>query len=532
VELSSKETFAEPVYDYHPSGGGAILGGITYTGSGAKTDYPAEYRGAIFITDLITSQLQYLRLNEAGTAVEPGYPKVLAEEVMAVDWAPAPNGDLMYVDIGFGEENIAQIRRVSFDSENAPPEASISTDKAYGSLPLKVKFDASKSSDPNGNELSYAWDFDEDGKTDSTSKKPERTFEKSVNTNVTLTVEDGKGGEDTKSIEIFAGDAHAPEPTFDSGPTTYEDGEPIAIAGSATDQDQGPLGNAGLFWNVKLNHAGTHIHPITEKGGIGSVQFTTDTAHDAPSFYEVELTATDSRGLATTIMRNLTPVTKLVRIDSSPEGAPITYGGVAQTAPYEKQSTIGLNTTLSTAPSFSQSGSEYEFESWSDGGLRIHDLVVPNHDVSLTASYRKAGAGGGGGGGGSGNEIDEAAPHLAFSAGKGLSGGRRQSLRGTADDPSGVDKVQVALRQTRKPGGRCRWWSQKKGAFPKGTASCARPAYMAAQLKGGGGRFSWSLPLNGHLPKGRYLLFFRTEDGAGNVGAGPDGSKPVSLVVK
>ncbi|MGE5281274.1 MAG: PQQ-dependent sugar dehydrogenase [Chloroflexota bacterium] len=528
-EMSEKgESFTEPVYDYHPEAGGAIVGGITYTGSGGANDYPAEFEGAIFITDFVTSKLSYLRLNKAGTEVEPGYPKVLSEEFMAVDWAPAANGDLMFVDIGFGEGNFAQIRQISFDAANAPPEAAASASKTYGALPLHVKFNASESSDPNGEKLSYAWDFNEDGKTDSTAKEPEWTFEESVNTNVKLTVEDGKGGEDSKAMEIYAGDEHEPEPSFDSGPTTYTDGEEITIAGSAKDEDEGSLGVGSLFWNVRLNHAGTHVHPITEKSGVGSVTFPTDIAHDSPSSYEVELTATDGRGLKKTILRKLTPVTKLVRIDSSPEGAPISYGGVNETTPFEKQSTIGLHTTVSAAASFSQGGSEYEFESWSDGGERIHDLEIPSEDISLNANYRKV----------SGPEEpppptgDTTPASLVFNPKHGLKNKSKAVLRGTASDASGLRKVQVALRQAHKVGKRCRWWAQGKGGFPRGTRSCGHPVYMRAKLKGSGEKVTWVLPLGGHLPRGRYLLLFRTVDGAGNVGFGPGGKHQVPLRAK
>ncbi len=531
-EAISPSAFAEPVYDYHPEKtGGAILGGISYTGTGGPKDYPAEYKGAIFFSDFVTNQVLYLKLNEAGTAVAPGYPKVFADDLMAVDWATASNGDLMYVDIGFGPSEFAQVRRISYDASNVPPEAVASADKTYGPLTggkFVVKFSASKSSDANADQLSYKWDFTEDGETDSTKKEAEWTFTKSVNTDVTLTVDDGKGGKDTQSIKIFAGD-EPPRPGFNGGQTTYTDGEQITIAGSATDPDEGSLGPGALVWNVKLDHAGTHIHPKKEEKGSGSVQFPTDTEHDAPSTYIVELTADDSRGLEATTTRVLTPKTRLVRIDSSPQGAPITYGGVAQTAPYEKQSTVGLVTTISAGPVFTQAGSPFEFESWSDGGARIHDLVVPDHDVSLTAAYRKSGGGdtgGGTGGGGPGGDTTPAS--VAFNAKRGLSNGRKAVLRGTAsDDLSGVDEVQVALRQSKKIKGRCRWWSQKKGAFPKGAGSCSRLAYMKARLKGSGDEVSWTLSLDGHLPKGSYLLFFRTEDSAGNVG------KPqASLVVK
>lgn len=660
-ELSeNEEAFAEPVYDYPNITGGAILGGITYTGSGGPSDYPAEYKGAIFISDFVTNEVKYLRLNEAGTAVEPGYPKVFADNLMAVDWATAANGDLMYVDIGFGPSELAQVRQISFDSENAPPEAVVTADKTFGPMvggKFTVKFDASKSSDPDGDPLEYEWDLNGDGETDKTSQKPEWTYTEAKNVEVTLRVKDGHGHEGVATMEIYPGD-EAPAPKFDSGPSTYTDGEPIEFKGSAGDPDDGTLPTSALSWNVKLNHGGTHIHPIKQESGVGSISFTTVTDHDAPSTYIVELTATDSRGLATTIERVLQPVTKLVRIDSSPEGAPIAYGALGQTAPYEKQSTIGLALTLSAATTFTQGGSTYEFEGWSDGGERTHDVVVPGHDVTLTAIYTEsepepaptikvdvAGLGSGkvqsngtfsvvqpeeidcpgvcegtfeaeyahlitfaeegsefsgwtvtkgaaavacdgseeekeyaglfgneffgkpGDGycilepvggevevtatfepepepppteqGGTGSVPPQPpppppvdAPSITFDPGHGLVNHRRAVLRGTATDPSGVRKVQVALRQSQKQGGRCHWWSQRKGGFPKATSSCGRLAYMTAKLKGSGEQFSWTLALGGHLSAGRYLLNFRTEDGAGNVGGGPNGSKPVTLRVK
>lgn len=538
-EAIEPSAFTEPVYDYASLTNGAILGGITYEGSGGLKDYPEKYKGAILISDFVTNQVQYLKLNEAGTAVEPGYPKVFANELQAVDWAPAPNGDLMYVDLGFSPSEFAQIRRISYDAENVPPEAVATADRTYGPLEegeFTVKFDASKSSDANGDELHYKWDFDKDGETDSTKEKPEWTFTESANKEVTLKVDDGKEKTDTASIEIFAGD-EPPEPSFSSGPATYEDGEEIAFEGSAEDPEDGALEASDLSWIIKLNHNGSHVHPWGSPEGVDTVKFTTDTAHDAPSFYEVELTAIDSRGLKQTIKQKLEPITKSVQIHSSPEGAPISYGGVNYTTPFAKQSTIGLHASLSTAQLFAQSGSEYEFESWSDGGENhIHDdLVIPSSDVSLTANYRSLG----------GPPPEETPPpppppppvdttpaRLAFNAKKGLSKGRKQSLRGAARDASGVRKVLVALRQKRKSKGKCRWWSQGKHGFPKGAKSCARPMYMKAKLKGGGEKVTWVLPLRGHLPRGVYLVFFRTEDRAGNVGFGPRGKRPVPLKVK
>jgi glucose/arabinose dehydrogenase len=537
VALSSQETLPEPVYDYPNLTGGAILGGVSYSGTGAQSDYPAQYRDAIFISDFVTNQVKYLRLNEAGTAVEAGYPQVFADNLTAVDWATAANGDLMYLDIGFGPSEQAQVRQISFDSDNAPPEAVMAADKTFGAMVaghFKVKFDASKSTDPDSDPLSYEWDLDGDGETDdSKSQKPERTYDEEENVEVTLKVKDGHGHESIATTEIYPGD-QAPVPNFVKEQGTYTDGEPIEFTGGGTDPEDGSLSSTALSWNVKLNHAGTHIHPITQKSAVGSVSFTTVTDHDAPSTYIVELSATDSRGLTATVTKVLTPLTKLVRIDSSPEGAPIGYGALQQTAPYERQSTIGLDLTLSAAAAFSQGGVTYQFAGWSDGGERTHDLIVPAHDVSLKAIYRSPdGETGGGDGGGEpgATPLDTSPASLTFSSKRGLVNRRKALLRGTASDPSGLRQVQVALRQVSKRDG-CRWWQQRRGAFASATGSCGDPSYMTAKLKGSGERVSWLLPLGGHLQEGRYLLFFRSIDGAGNLGAGPAGSKPVSLRVR
>jgi glucose/arabinose dehydrogenase len=533
--LSSQEALAEPVYDYPNLTGGAILGGVSYSGTGGPSDYPAEYKNAIFISDFVTNEVKYLRLNEAGTAVEPGYPKVFAGNLMAVDWATAPNGDLIYLDIGFGPSELAQVRQISFDSDNAPPEAVAAADRTFGPMVgglFKVKFEASGSTDPDGDALAYEWDLDGDGETDDgTSQKAEWAYDEEENVEVTLSAKDGHGHESIATVDVYPGD-EAPTPEFDSGRTTYTDGEPIEFSGGANDPEDGVLSQSALSWNVKLNHGGTHIHPITQKSEVGSIGFTTVTDHDAPSTYIVELTATDSRELKATTTRVLTPLTKLVRIGSSPGGAPIGYGALRQTAPYEKQSTIGLELTLSAASTFSQGDATYEFAGWSDGGERTHELILPARDLSLTATYRSLGGKTGGGSGRSREKPTDTSPaKLAFSSKRGLVNHRKALLRGTASDPSGLRKVQVALRRASRVRGGCRWWQQRKGAFGSAAGSCGHPAYMTAKLNGAGEKISWVLSLGGRLPAGRHLIFFRSVDGAGNVGAGPAGSKPLSLRV-
>ena len=531
------EGFSEPLYDYPQITDGAVIGGITYNGKvggDSSIEYPAEYKGAIFFNDYGNLQVKYLRLNDAGTGVAAGYPKVFADELLAVDWASAPNGELMYVDIGFGPSGLAQVGQISFDPNNAAPTAVAMADKMFGPVPLTVHFDGSGSSDPDGDDLEYAWDFDGDEVTDSEEISPRKTFSSAGRAVVTLTVDDGNGHRDTTRIAVFPGDMGPPTPEFISGPTTYRDGEKIVLRGSASDPDDGDLAPGALTWDVRLDHAGTHIHPWGDVHGEDSIQFTTDTAHDAPSTYIVALTATDSHGLSATTTRTLTPLTSTVRIEGIPSGGPITYAGLNQATPYAKESTIGLVASLSAAPSFVQGGDLFTFERWLDGAPRIRDLVVPDHDVTLTAAYQGPPSlpiPASGADPSPGEPGDSAGPHVLFNPARGLINGRKARLWGIVRDPSGVRKVLVALRQLRKPRGRCLWWARGRGGFAE-PRSCRRPLYMPARLKGRDTRARWTLPLGGHLPPGRYLIFFRSLDAAGNAAFGSGGRRAAHLRVR
>jgi len=96
---------------------------------------------------------------------------------------------------------------------NHSPVAQITVAEGFplaGESPLTVRFDASGSTDPDGDELSYAWDFG-DGDT-GTGETIDHTFEATDETTiytVTLTVTDGRGGRSTasQSIEVTPGPA-------------------------------------------------------------------------------------------------------------------------------------------------------------------------------------------------------------------------------------------------------------------------------------------------------------------------------------
>jgi hypothetical protein len=86
-------------------------------------------------------------------------------------------------------------------------------------------------------------------------------------------------------------------------------------------------------------------------------------------------------------MIQIRPETTTFTIESSPSGAPVSYGGTAATAPFSTQAAIGFHTTVSAAASFVADGETYEFAGWSDGGARSHEVTVPAAPTTLTAAY-------------------------------------------------------------------------------------------------------------------------------------------------
>ncbi|WP_226294166.1 glycoside hydrolase family 48 protein [Aquimarina algicola] len=87
---------------------------------------------------------------------------------------------------------------------NTNPVANIAATPTSGEAPLLVSFDASGSTDADGDTLSYNWDFG-DG-TSATGVTVQNTYSSVADYEVTLTVTDGNGGEDQAKITIKVND--------------------------------------------------------------------------------------------------------------------------------------------------------------------------------------------------------------------------------------------------------------------------------------------------------------------------------------
>ncbi|MFD2353858.1 hypothetical protein ACFSTC_38200 [Nonomuraea ferruginea] len=92
-----------------------------------------------------------------------------------MDMKFGPDGALYMIEwgSGFGGDNAdSGIYRIDYIKGTRPPIARATADKTDGPLPLAVTFSSEGSRDPDDEPLTFAWDLDGDGDTDSTDPQP------------------------------------------------------------------------------------------------------------------------------------------------------------------------------------------------------------------------------------------------------------------------------------------------------------------------------------------------------------------------
>src|SRR4051812_29114264 len=360
----------------------------------ATSSYPAAYRGAMFFSDYARSCIWVLGKKPNGdpdpSAIQPF---VQAAET-PVDLVTGPGGDLYYVDYGLDDqgvptENAAGVHRIVYTGSNAAPTARIVADRASGTAPLTVAFDATTSTDPDGDALTYSWDLDGNGTYgDSTAARPSRTYAAGTYT-VGLRVDDGHGHTSTATAQLQSGNTAPVLGTVTPDPSlTWAVGQTISFSAGATDAQDGTLPASAYSWNVAIRHCPDnvcHTHNLsTFTGPTGSFPAPD---HEYPSHLLLTLTVTDSGGLTVTRTIELDPRTVDLSFASAPTGATITVNGDDHGAPYTETFIQGSRLTITAAPA---TASGAPFSHWSDGLARSHELSAPSSASTYTATYTPA----------------------------------------------------------------------------------------------------------------------------------------------
>jgi glucose/arabinose dehydrogenase len=374
--------------------GSAITGSAIYPGGG----FPDEYDGALFFADAVRGCIYAMLPDGPGEGPDPANVRTFLADggiYTGADIEVGPDGALYFVSL-FQDE---AVHRITYDTTE--PVAKLSADREWGPLPLTVKFDASASVDPGGNGLQYAWDLNGDGSFETNGGKTQTSsYNSAVNRVISVRVKNIGGETSTDSVTIYPGDT-PPKVSIDSPEEllTWRVGQEIAFSGSAIADSgsgaaiapKGPAGSPeGLSWRTKIlhcpdNEGDCHAHPLPDfNKTAGGVLVAPD--HNLPSRLRFELTATDSRGLSATRTVEVFPRAVTLSAASSPPGAALTLGSRSGAGPLSLSLIEGAAATISAPQTLAVGGVTYEFESWSDGGPRVHTALA-NSATDYTAFY-------------------------------------------------------------------------------------------------------------------------------------------------
>ncbi|MBM4014728.1 MAG: PKD domain-containing protein [Planctomycetes bacterium] len=292
--------FTKPTWSLHhwlPGSPGftmqCISGLHVYDGA----NYPTTYQGRLFFCEYASNFIRTVRF----VGGKPTDVELFGNNIgNPVDLVADPaNGDLIYVAIG---DNA--VRRIRYTNSNGPPVIDAAANPYYGPSPLTVTLDASGSSDPEGQPLTFFWEFG-DGTT-GTNAIEVHTYPLGIDYQVKLTVTDAGGETATWKRKISVDNSppvitqvvSPPQPSF------YVDGQPITFDVIATDVEDNAAGvPLTIEWQLDLVHD-HHVHPAWHKLSGTPAYWNAESEGDG-TWYQVTCTVIDSRGLRDTLLFDL-----------------------------------------------------------------------------------------------------------------------------------------------------------------------------------------------------------------------------------
>ncbi|MDP8944045.1 MAG: PQQ-dependent sugar dehydrogenase, partial [Actinomycetota bacterium] len=365
-------------------GNGSSLSGAAFYPGGS---YPARHDGGLFFADYVRGCIYAMPIGSDGLPDPQKVTSFATGVAGPVDLQAGPNGDLFYVDIDF-TTFAGSVRRIEYLEGNQPPNVRAEVTPSSGPAPLDVTLDGTGTSDPDGGPLTYAWEWDPnaDGVYDAlpgaTVEKVVHRFEPGYHS-VRLRVTDSDGASDTSDPVTVSAGYTPPSITAPAATTRWRVGDRLRLEGSALDEQERPVPDERLSWDVILYHGG-HAHPLTRlSGGAPSI---TAPDHEYPAHLELRLTAKDSAGRRAASERlRLDPRTIELRLATTPEPFEVALNREVGLAPLAQTVIAGSRNSVVASEPAPESG--FRFGSWSDGGARAHDVTAPDADTTLIAAY-------------------------------------------------------------------------------------------------------------------------------------------------
>lgn len=234
------------------SGGrNAMAGPVFYADQFKKASgvFPDYYNGKLLAYEWMRGWIMAVTMDKDGNyeSMERFMPSYKFSNPMDMEFAE--NGDLYMLEYGtgwFSANNDARLIRIEYNGGNRKPKLQIAANKMGGAAPMALKLSAKGTVDADDDALKYSWKI--------TSKNG---FQKVINTpdadltlaktgvyKATLTVNDGKGGVSSQSMEITVGN-EPPVLSLEmpgSNKSFYAANKPFNYDIKVNDKEDGSLG--------------------------------------------------------------------------------------------------------------------------------------------------------------------------------------------------------------------------------------------------------------------------------------------------
>ncbi|HSF98828.1 MAG TPA: PKD domain-containing protein, partial [Ornithinibacter sp.] len=271
-------------YKYPAVQGSTPTGGQVYrqsqNTSAKDTAFPAYFEGSYFMSEMSRGWIKEVRMDAEGNVASVN--DFMSGFVAPGDLEFGPDGSMYVLEYGtgfFSGSPQTKLVRIDYAVNGSAPVARASADVTEGDAPLAVQFSSDGTSDPDGDDVTYAWDLDGDGETDSTEAAPSWTYEDAGDYTVVLTVTDATGKSATSQVVVNVGNT-APtveiQVPVDGG--FYASGDDIPFVVDVQDAEE-TVDCSEVVVQEGLGHD-IHVHPnLSVNGCEGTIRTAASADH-------------------------------------------------------------------------------------------------------------------------------------------------------------------------------------------------------------------------------------------------------------